>query len=139
MNKNFIYFIAGGVIVFFLMKKDKKDTKAGTPVKPEDKPEEQKPDDVVSVDDVVKNSRNFEFAYEEEKNAFNKGYDQQYPLGSAPKDGDLLIITWKIGKDQPYYRKSTFQYFDRYWRRFANVRPKPRQQKTATTELVAIS
>jgi hypothetical protein len=125
MNKDFLYFIAGGVIAYFLF--NSKKSKVTTP-NPE--PEKGDADDnVTGVNDVIKNSRNFEFAYEDERNAFNKQYDIQYPVGSSPANGDLVSISWKI-PDQNYSRRSTFQYFDRYWRRFANpMRPKPKVQR----------
>lgn len=114
MKKNYIYLIAAGIIALLIFSPKKKKEEAGE--------EEVGGDDVTSVDDVIKNSRNFEFKYKEEEEAFLKAYDDRYKGSQTPvKDADLLVVNWKI-TGQDFNRKSTFQYLNREWRRFANPR-----------------
>ncbi len=116
MNKNLIYFIGGGVFLYFLLKSGK----AKAQEKPKDEtPEEDGVTSVTGVGDVVKNSRNFEFSNKNEEEAYSKAYDLQYVGDKAPQNGDLLVVTWCATN---FCRKSTFQYFDRMWKRFANPR-----------------
>lgn len=119
MKNNVIYLLAGGIIAYILLSRNKPRL-----IKEEPKDKEPNDDQVTSVADVIRESRNFDFTYAEERDAFYKQYDLQYAGDTIPQNGDLLVINWKINGNN-YFRKSTFQYLDRTWRRFANARRMP--------------
>jgi hypothetical protein len=115
MKNNIIYLLAGGVIAYILFSKRKP-----VLIKEEPNDKDQKDDQVTGVADVIRESRNFDFTYAEERDAFYKQYDLQYAGDTIPQNGDLLVVNWKINGNN-YFRRSTFQYLDRTWRRFANA------------------
>jgi hypothetical protein len=120
MKNNIIYLLAGGIIAYILLSRNKPRL-----IKEEPKDKEPNDDQVTSVADVIRESRNFDFTYAEERDAFYKQYDLQYAGDTIPQNGDLLVINWKINGNN-YFRKSTFQYLDRTWRRFANATRMPK-------------
>lgn len=112
MKKKVAYFVIGAVLLYILFRSNKPKDKDKTGEKPDD--------DTTSVDDVIRESRDFTFFYKQEQDAFNTAYKKRYSVNEpAPKDGDLLVVEWAI-PERNLDRKSTFQYRERMWRRFSN-------------------
>ena len=115
MKKNVAYIVVGAVLLYLLFKPNRSKAQSkenGNNTSPDD--------DITDIGDVLKSTRNFNFFYKQEENAFNTQYDKQYTDNSpSPKNGDLLVIYWAI-PERNIERKSTFQFMNREWRRFSN-------------------
>lgn len=117
MGKQFIYFLGGGLFVYYVLMNKKK---IQSPKNTENTENTETTSQIVGVSDVIKNSRNFEFKHKNEEVSFGKTYDKQYSNNQTPIVGDLLVSSWCM-PNSTFCTRSTYQYFDRYWRRMPNV------------------
>jgi hypothetical protein len=113
MRKQLAYII-GGVFILYIIFKSSKFKNINN------KDKNGNPNDIVEINNQLLSSLDFKFFYKQEEDAFITQYIKQYDSeNNMPKNGDIIVIYWGL-PEKNIERKSTFQFMDNKWRRFAN-------------------